>query len=140
LLTIACARGYSDLVKALLDKGAAPDERDADDQGPLFFACASGKNTTVRHLIKAGVSPSSTFCGPEKVPAIVVAASRGNLPVIQELLTSGAWLDEADVQGHTALHTACFTGSPQVAIFLIDKGANFNLMSKKGQPSKDDNN
>lgn len=154
VLVHACSRGWDTVVKALLDKGAVADVRDENDQGPLFFACMAGKAATVRHLIKAGVSPSKPFCKEEAVPPIVVAASRGGLPVIQELLNSGAWLDEADAQGewvergmlffffffsflrsqrgHTALHTACFMGSPHVAIFLIEKGANVNLRSRKG--------
>ena len=63
---------------------------------------------------------------------IVAAASRGKLHVINELLNSGAWIDEVDSQGHTALHTACFCGSQECAVFLVEKGANVNVVSKKG--------
>ncbi len=51
---------------------------------------------------------------------------------MHELLSAGAHIDAADAQGHTALHTACFVGSEQAAVFLVERGANVNLCSRKG--------
>ncbi len=131
-LHFAAARGSIDLMKALLKRGARPDERGRDDQGPLFMACITGHAEAVRELLKAGVSPSSKYYEAEAVPGIVVAATRNHMQVINELLVAGAWIDETDAQGHTALHTACFCGNQQSAVFLVERGANVNLASRKG--------
>ncbi len=130
-LHYAAARGSVDLMRALLKRGARPDERGRDDQGPLFLACVTGQAEAVRELLRAGVAPSSKYCAEEAVPGIVVAATRNHMQVMHELLTAGAWIDETDAQGHTALHTACFCGNQPSAVFLIERGANVNLASRK---------
>ncbi len=171
VLMHAAGRGYADLVKALLDKNAVPDERDANDQGPLFLACMAGKPASgVAALRRAAAAHKGQQCATCSRPGYrrpsptaqrrrcrplwwrppvaiwcvdalwcdglrlltVSRRTKHQKGAIHELLQSGAGLDECDAQGHTALHTACFTGSPAVALFLIEKGANCNLRSKKG--------
>ena len=131
-LHYAAARGSVDLMRVLLKRGARPDDRGRDDQGPLFLACVTGQAEAVRELLRAGVSPSAKFCAGEAVPGIVVAATRNHMHVMHELLAAGAAIDEADAQGHTALHTACFCGNQPSAVFLVERGANVNLASRKG--------
>lgn len=132
VLCYAAGRNYVELLRSLIKRGAKLDARTKDDQGPLFMACMSGAADAVRELVKNGVSPSSKFMGEEQVPAIVAAASRGHLQVIHELLKGGAWIDETDSQGHTALHTSCFCGGEQCAVFLVERGANVHLRSRRG--------
>ena len=132
-LSHASAMGFLDLVRALLSRGAKVDARaDDSDQGPLFVACMMGQSEAAKILLAAGVSPGSTYCGDEAVPGIVAAATRNHLQVIDTLLNAGASIDDADAQGHTALHTSCFCGNQQCAVFLVERGANVNLRSKKG--------
>lgn len=127
-------RGWSKVVEALLRRGAKGDARTREgDQGALFVASMTGHVPVVKVLLTApDVSPSAKYCGSEAVPPIVAAATRGFLPIIAELLQAGASIDEADAQGHTALHTACFVGNHQCAVFLVERGANVNAVSKKG--------
>jgi uncharacterized protein len=132
-LSHASAMGYVELLRLLLSRGAAADDRTSDsDQGPLFVACMMGRAEAARLLLAAGVPPGATYCGEEAVPGIVAAATRNHLQVIDMLLNAGGSIDDADAQGHTALHTACFCGSQQCAVFLVERGANANLRSKKG--------
>jgi ankyrin repeat protein len=91
-----------------------------------------GQAKAVKQLLQAGVEADSVYCGEEKVPGLVAAATRNHLEVMNALLEGGAGIDHTDAQGHTALHTACFCGSQQSAVFLVERGAEVNIQSKKG--------
>ncbi len=69
--------------------------------------------------------------GNAKDPRLMlVAAQRGATAFVSSLLAHGASATAADSQGWTALHAACASRSPQVALLLLQKGANPNAEAK----------
>ena len=54
LLIIAAEKGYPDIAKVLLDKGAEVDRRDTEDFTALYIASAYGYIDTVRVLLDRG--------------------------------------------------------------------------------------
>jgi hypothetical protein len=56
-----------------------------------------------------------------------VAARRGQLAEVKKLLEAGAPLESKNQYGATPLYMAVFNGHTEVALFLLDKGANPNV-------------
>lgn len=60
------------------------------------------------------------------------AAKAGDLDAVKALLAKEpARVREADTDGRTALHHACFEGKAEVAAFLLDRGAEINRKDTK---------
>jgi hypothetical protein len=66
-------------------------------------------------------------------PEIVQAAQNGFLERVQELITSGANVNEADSRGKTALYWASFDGRADVVRVLLAAGANVNYEDRDGR-------
>ncbi|KAK0119378.1 hypothetical protein ONS95_010829 [Cadophora gregata] len=65
-------------------------------------------------------------------PPLVAAAMRGNLDVVQVLLTWGADVHFADFAGRTALHAAVFNGHIRIVDYLLSVRADVNCHTKDG--------
>jgi len=60
-LHLACAKGVTNIVRLLVEKGANPNCRDFDESTPLHCASESGFVETIIYLIKeAGADPLLT--------------------------------------------------------------------------------
>ena len=60
-LTIACKNGNSEMVKALLERGADPDRPNSELQYPLHIAVAKNNIDSVLHLLQYGATWSATY-------------------------------------------------------------------------------
>ncbi|MEZ5944708.1 MAG: ankyrin repeat domain-containing protein [Planctomycetaceae bacterium] len=63
-----------------------------------------------------------------------MAAYKGRLDVLQDLLKRGVELNKPDPTGHTALCSACAGGNLETVQFLIDNGADVNLGCRRACP------
>lgn len=75
---------------------------------------------------------------PRQLPSSAVdelcdAASSGNLRRVREQLRNGVRVNDADVDGMTALMTASFAGKPQVVKLLLGQGAEVDVQDESGQ-------
>lgn len=81
------------------------------------------------------------LCSPNQkdlngVPAICLAAFRGNLKCIKLLIQQGADINATDTFGRSALNTACGQFGDnciKTVKYLIDKGADINLPDQWGE-------
>ncbi|MGB2866682.1 MAG: ankyrin repeat domain-containing protein [Sedimentisphaerales bacterium] len=108
--------GREDNVKALLDAGADVDVKDDNGLTALYWA-AFDSSKDVLDLILANGNYANT---------IHLAACRGDLSRIKTLIEEGTDVNTRDGFGCTPLHWAVLAESPDVADFLIAKGADIN--------------
>ncbi|KAH6627504.1 ankyrin repeat-containing domain protein [Chaetomium tenue] len=102
-LLFAAGKGYKEVVRYLLDKGAAVDVADGNGQTSLSLAALAGHEAVVKQLLDKGA-------------AVDVADVRGQTPllhaaskaVVQQLLNNGADMEKADLEGLTPLHEKDF--------------------------------
>jgi len=120
-------------VEALLDAGAHIDFKDKDGLTPLYWAAFSSSKD-VLDLILARGNYANT---------IHMAACRGDLSRVKKHVEQGTDVNARDECGCTPMHWAVLAESPEVADFLIGKGADVNakdarnftpLMAARGLP------
>ena len=122
IATITKAAKFDDVreVKALIDKGMSPNQKDPKGMPILMLAIQEKSMKTVDYLINAkGIDlnqPNMT----DETP-LMFAALYGQLAEVKILV------DQKQVPvnrpGWTPLHYACTNGHVEIAAFLLDKGA-----------------
>lgn len=101
------------------DEEEDEDEDDEDASTPLGRAFLAGDIGTVKALLRAGASPNPPAW--HETPVIVMAARKGNVEIVSELIAAGA-----NVNGgfdRLPLHTAAEKGHLEVVRLLLDAGA-----------------
>jgi ankyrin repeat protein len=78
-----------------------------------------------------GKHDSHVVAHPELGPALLQAASKGNLSEVQRLLASGADATFSDRQGITSLLFAANNGHEDVAVLLLEKGAHVDQAERE---------
>jgi ankyrin repeat protein/predicted Ser/Thr protein kinase len=68
-------------------------------------------------------------------PPLIIAAARGNLPIVTSLLDAGADVNAVDRRGTTALSEAVDGGHAEIARMLLDRGADANAARATGVTS-----
>ena len=155
----------SDVVKALLAKGASPNPRlkrpilgrhhDSGDASlgegttPLMRAAKSNDVKVMRLLLDGGANPVLTQ--KDYTNALMIAANGGGRPsdyaaapseaaaleAVKLCVEKGADVNAFNANGQTAMHLAAGRGADQVVRFLAEKGAALNLKNKQGRTPLD---
>jgi len=121
------------LAPELLAKNVDVYARDTEDKLPLHHAAAAGKTSIVKKLLERMGDGAVEERDGEGATALIRAAQKGSLPLIQCL--NKEW--EADYlakdgRGNGALYYACANGHLLVATYLLGQGANINDSNKQG--------
>jgi ankyrin repeat protein len=121
-LSDAIQQGDASRVTALLD--ADPSLLHArSDVSPILLAVYHGKNDIARLLVERGAAVS-----------FGEACALGDLPRVQQLLDSDpALLNARTSDGYPPLGLAIFFRYPEVARFLIERGADVNAAATNAQ-------
>jgi ankyrin repeat protein len=148
-----------DLVKALLERGAALDTpltrplpgRSGMDAGdttlgagttPLMRAARAGDAEVMRLLLEKGANTG--LATRDGNTALLLAAGigyrdknttgteAGALEALKVSIAAGLDLRQANTRGETALHGAANRGADTIVQFLVDQGADLNARSKQG--------
>ena len=118
-LHLAAFFGHTGTVAALVARGADLEARSANYMAntPLCAAIAGATNrTTITALLDSGADANAEGAGG--VRPIHLAASRGAIPVVRELMVRGARADVASDDGKTAAQYATERGHPGAASLL----------------------
>ncbi|HEY8504776.1 MAG TPA: ankyrin repeat domain-containing protein, partial [Gemmataceae bacterium] len=118
-LTHAAARGHLDVVKVLLEAGAAPN---AEHRWPLGEACRNGHLEVARLLLKHGAKLQGPREGRRAdPPSALYEAARYGHPEIVKLLLQACKDDERKWAVRTALGAAVSFGHGDLVKWLLDQ-------------------
>jgi ankyrin repeat protein len=133
-LAWAAARNDSRAVVTLLRYGADPNIIDVQISGALSNAAAQGHTACVKLLLDAGADPDPALPrGIKKGSPLNVAARNANDPLLVKILLDfGADVNQAGVDGKTALFHAAQKDDASLAILLLEYGAEINISSTTG--------
>lgn len=149
-------QGNVPTIQALLAAGCSPDCADAAGSTPLHYAVVAGHDLALQELLAGGANPntvSAAWATPlhaavalRRAPAVRqllrqagvrinhgcgfpmlhATASKGMLEIARLLLAARLGPDPLDRTGATPLHVAITAGQPEVAVALLEAGADPN--------------
>jgi ankyrin repeat protein len=123
----AAQRDNAHLTSRLLEAGADPNVRDAEDVSPLQIAISLGATDVALQLIAHGANAKSARDSGETV--LMTAARTGQIAVMRQLIDRGANVNAYENQFHqTALMWA--GGHPDAVKLLIKRGADIGSRTK----------
>lgn len=132
-LLLAAQDGNTEAVTALVEAGCDRGATDANGRTALMLAAASGGGSTVNELLRLGFD--LTLVDDDRRNALMLAAEHGRVDAARSLLTVvqraraagrrwvGFSVDQASVNGMTALMFAAASGSHFVCRLLLEAGA-----------------
>jgi ankyrin repeat protein len=132
-LMLASREGHVGMVRWLLDKGAAMNERSHFEGTALWFACHHGRSPVVRLLLERGADP--TIASSFGSTPLITASFEGHVEVVRSLLghaSAKATINHRELQGLTALWGACAQGHGGVARALLEEGADLIIAANDG--------
>ncbi|MBM41658.1 MAG: hypothetical protein CL483_07015 [Acidobacteria bacterium] len=130
-LVEAASRGDAGAVRALLDEGADPDERQGDGATALHWAVHRGDVSMVETLLATGATVDAV--NELEVTPLLLAASNGQVAVVDRLLAAGADPEGGITDRERPLMRAAWVGSTAVVRALLDAGADPNGMEPARQ-------
>jgi ankyrin repeat protein/WD40 repeat protein len=155
VLLAAVERGYLDIAKLLLEKGADVDsqygfsapEYNRTFEGrlrgsPLKIAIKNKNADMVRLLIEKGANVNqNAWNGYPQITPIHIAALYGNAEIARMLIEKGADIKQvnkdrvyqSDWYGYQPIHMAALSGNVDVARLLIEKGIDVNSRDMDGE-------
>lgn len=119
----AAMRGGLDDVIGCVEKGAAPDEKNADSKTPLMLVCerSDERDEIAEYLLDKGANART---GDQyKKSALMAACAKGHAAIAAMLLKKGAKVQTADIIGTLAIHEAAGNGHADVVRLLLKNGA-----------------
>ncbi len=132
LLCEAVTRGYAGFVRALIDKGADPDDGGPNDFTPLRTAVLNNQREIIDVLVEKGAAldgkPDS-----EGSPLTSATAADDDGALVRLLLQKGADPDVPNKHGETALMNAAKGLREKAVEAMIAGGADLGLRDGRGQ-------
>lgn len=127
----AAGTGDVELLRSLLEKGAAVDAVDGNGGTPLHYASGRGQVATVRLLLTRGAAVDALAPGGKT--ALSLAAEQGHLEAVRALVAGKADLEHRDDRGRTPLVAAARErGGVAVVRALLDAGARIDPTDGSG--------
>ncbi len=127
-LILAARYGHENVVRILLDRGAAIDRQDELGNSALIAVAAEPHTAILKLLLKRGADVHLTT--NDGTTALMNAAASGHLKHVKLLLRAGADLERRNRKGETALVYAIKFGQTAVLDYLLAQGADPNLYSQ----------
>jgi len=124
-LSVACRRGYSEVARVLLGRGADSTIRDKLDRSPLDWSSNNGHVEVVRVLLENRADVN--FLNWDNWTALHLASRSGHVAVARVLLGNGAGANAKDADNRTPLHLA---GNEGVTRILLEYGADLNARDR----------
>ena len=129
----AAMRGDAEEVHELLRAGADVNAAQGDGMTALHWAAENGRIELAEVLVFAGANPEAATRLGGFTP-LMVASRAGHAGIVRLLADAGANLEATTETGETAFHYAAWSGNPEIAVALAEKGAEVDAQeSANGQ-------
>uniref|UniRef100_A0AC35TW30 ANK_REP_REGION domain-containing protein n=1 Tax=Rhabditophanes sp. KR3021 TaxID=114890 RepID=A0AC35TW30_9BILA len=129
-LILSAGRGYQEIVKLLLENGAAVNSCDKFGSTSLIWASRKGYLNIVEILLNDGCEVDAV--GMYGSTALMLATKGNFIEVVEKLLSREPNVNVVDYNGLSALAIACREGYEKIAEILIQSGAFVNLIDRYG--------
>jgi len=124
-------------IETLVKAGAPVDAVDSIGFTALFEAARQGSDQAVVALLEAGADPNHVAAANAlSLTPLHLAATAGNVEVMNLLIEAGANLNATGTMGATPLLWAEFEGHKATALALIAAGANTGIAGKFGDTAR----
>eukprot|EP00435_Cladocopium_sp_Y103_P016992 s2474_g4.t1 len=131
-LLLAAQNGHLDIVRFLVENGAAKDRKDINGATALLWTAQNGHLDIVRFLVENGAAKDQTDISV--ATPLLRAAQNGHLDIVRFLVEHGAAKDQTDITngaakdqasriGATPLLLAAQNGHLDIVRFLVENGA-----------------
>ena len=131
LLWFAMQQKNFDAIKTLIQLGVDPDTQIVQGIGSaLAYAFLQKDLRFLKAMLDGGLSPNHQ--SPKHKQMLQRAILGGTLEHLKMLVERGADIDQRDSIGGSALYESIATRQPEIAIFLIEKGADFKVKTVNG--------
>ncbi|EHK47127.1 hypothetical protein TRIATDRAFT_217580 [Trichoderma atroviride IMI 206040] len=131
-LLLASEDGQTEIVRLLLENGANPEIKTTEPTTPLSVAIAGRHAEVVSILLEYGADYTAAFFRSALVPS-VFAASLGQIPILEVLLSYGVDISLPTPRGITPLMGASMALQLYTMRFLLDKGADITAVDGSGR-------
>lgn len=121
LLHLAATRGDRATLKTLLEQGWPLDILANDGLSVMHWAVAGEDPELPELLISLGADVDMPSI--EGATALMNVVQNADVEKVERLIALGAEVNRGDLRGFTALHRACEMGHDEVALALLDHGA-----------------
>lgn len=128
-LMIAASAGRDVIVSLLIDSGADVNSTNEGGQTSLHYAASRNRYEIAELLLHNGAHVNTQDKTSAATP-LHRAASRGHCKMVKLLLKQNANCDIQDAEGNTALHMACEEERAEIAVTLVENGANLYIQNK----------
>jgi uncharacterized protein len=135
----AAAFGRTARLRSVLAEDSSQASALSDDGfTALHLAVYAEQEEAARVLIEGGADVNARSTGTiARVPPLGTAAFVHSVPLAQLLLDAGADVNGQGEGGFTALHTAAQNGDEELAVLLLERGADANLATVQGKRPAD---
>ena len=136
-LNLAADKGHTQVVKTLVEAGAAKDIQDEDGCTAMIWAARRRHVDVLKILIHAKASLdlqaskkwNPNRCGEGSSP-LIISSMRGMTEGVQALVDAGAQTELRDKNGNTAIIHAARLGNWQIVDVLIEAGASLDVIGR----------
>ena len=128
-ISLACARGNTDIVELLLQAGADVNTALPEGETCLMTAAGTGSLRTVKALLVRGANVNAVESWKGQT-ALMWAAAEGHAPVVDALIEAGADVHARSKAGFTPLLFAVRQGSVAAVRSLLKAKADVNDVAK----------
>jgi ankyrin repeat protein len=153
-LLCACEAGQLESASILLDRGADIEAKDSEDKTAMQRACAKGQWRVTSYLRDRGAVISSEFAAVEKalrlahfsvdklkhvdlervetepLEIFLAECAAGNMMAVGKFLDEAVDVNKHGIDGLAPLHKACVFGNADVAMALLDHGADIERRTR----------
>ncbi|XP_065208838.1 uncharacterized protein LOC135837476 [Planococcus citri] len=124
-LALAADAGHAEIVEMLLANGANINTKSIDGEPLLIRAASYNQKDIVRVLVSHGADVNVNRGRP-----LLYAVFYGHREIVEILLQNGARVNiKVDDEGHSILHPAAKRGIKEIAVALVNKGADVNAVN-----------
>jgi len=127
-LHLAAPIGRYSLVKYLVEHGADVHIKDKFHKTPLVYAIEKNQIKVVMYLSKRANKSEAKY----EINGLFESAERGDINALAYFLEKYD-INLKNEDGKTALHIACEAGQYEVVSFLLDSGADKNILDDDGR-------